>query len=94
MHAPFVFRAAQGGDAMDDDLALPQRQVTAIEQTAAHEALEQARIAGQRTEQHQRLDAGRHQGVEAGLDFGGIGAIGGRDARDGGHGVSPVLCFP
>jgi hypothetical protein len=35
VNAPFVFRSAQCGGAIDDDLALPQRQVTAIEQTRA-----------------------------------------------------------
>ena len=78
---------------MDDDLALPQRQVTLVEQSAAYEALEQTRVTGKRTEQHQRLDAGRHQGVEAGLDFGCIWGIGGRDTRGCGHAGSPVLCF-
>ena len=88
MHAPLVLRAAAGGDAVDDDLALAQRQVALVEQAAAHEALEQALVAGERAEQHQRRDAGRHQRVEAGLDLGRIGGVGGGNAGRGGHGRS------
>ena len=70
MHAPLVLRAAARRDAIDDDLALPQRQVALVEQAAAHEALEQALVAGERAEQHQRRHARRHQRIEAGLDLG------------------------
>ena len=91
MHTPFVLRAAARGDAMDDDLALAQGQVALVEQAGAHEALEQARIARQHPEQDERRDAGRHQGIEAGLHLGCVGRIGGSDARSSGHERPPVL---
>ena len=70
MHAPLVFRAAARGDAVDHDLALAQRQVALVEQAAAHEALDQALVAGERAEEDERRDARRHQRIEAGGDLG------------------------
>jgi hypothetical protein len=87
-----------GGDAVDDDLALAQAQVALVEQTRAHEALEQAQIAGEHPEQGERRRAGRHQGLESGLHLGGIGRTGGSDARGGGvrghEGVSCAMDSP
>ena len=73
VHAPFVLRAAKRRDPVDDDFALPERQVALIEQRAAPEALEQPWIARQSREQRQRGDPGRHDALEHSLDFRGIG---------------------
>ena len=70
VHAPFVFRAAAGRDAVDDDLALAQRQVALVEQACAHEALEQALSRASARNSTSGGDARRHQRIEAGLDFG------------------------
>ena len=86
MHAPLVLRAAARGDAVDHDLALAQAQVALVEQAAAHEALDQPLVARERTEQHERRDARRHQRIEAGGDLGVVGRLGRGDAAGAGRG--------
>ena len=64
VNPPFIFGPALGGDATDDDLALAQREMALIEQAAAAEPFEQARIAGQRREQDEWRNARRHDAIQ------------------------------
>ncbi len=91
VHPPLVLAAAAGAGAVDDDLALAQRQVALVEQPAAHEALEQALVAGEHAEQDEGRDAGRHQGIEADLDICRIRGVRRGDAGACGHDNAPVL---
>jgi hypothetical protein len=70
VNPPFIFGPALRGDAADDDLALAQREMTLVEQAAAAEPLEQARIAGERREQDERRSAWRHDVVQKRLQIG------------------------
>jgi len=62
--APLVLGAAARRRAVDDDLALTQRQVPAIEQAAGEEPAEQPLVAGERREQHERDPALGHRPIE------------------------------
>src|SRR5262249_39604209 len=86
VHAPFVLRAATGGDAVDYDLSLPQRQVALVEQACAHEAREETLVAGEYAKEHERRDTCGQQRIEPRLDLGGVG--GGRGGDGGGLGHS------
>ena len=70
MNPPFIFGPALRGDAADDDLALAQREMALVEQAAAAEPLEQARIPSERREQDERRNARRHDAVQERLQIG------------------------
>jgi hypothetical protein len=58
------------GDAADDDLALAQREMALVEQAAAAEPLEQARVTGERREQDEWRNARWHDAVQECLQIG------------------------
>jgi hypothetical protein len=62
--APLVLAAAAGGYPVDHDLALAQRQVSAIDQAAREDLPEKPLVPGERGEQPQRRDSRRHRAVE------------------------------
>src|SRR5262245_8805365 len=69
VYAPLVFSAALCGDASNDDFALPEGEVTSIEEPRIEHFEEQSTIAGQRGEENQRVVAS-HDGVNGALDVG------------------------
>src|SRR5215471_955618 len=69
VNAPFVLGATESSRPIDDDLALAQAQVTAIEQPACEDLSEEPFVPGECCEQDERSDAGRHNPVECTLDF-------------------------
>jgi hypothetical protein len=75
MHAPFVLAAIERARAINHDLALPQCQQAAIEQAAGIEALINATVDRQSTEQHERIETRRHDSVERRLNVGRIRRI-------------------
>jgi hypothetical protein len=69
VHSPLVLRIAGRGHSVDDDLALTDCQVTAIEQAGVEELEKQSAIAGQRGEQQERRVTAHH-GVDGLLHVG------------------------
>src|SRR5215471_4137932 len=63
VNAPFVLGATESSRPIDDDLALAQAQVTAIEQPACEDLSEEPFVPGECCEQDERSDAGRHNPV-------------------------------
>ncbi|MNG10130.1 hypothetical protein D3C84_935820 [compost metagenome] len=73
MHAPFVFRTAQGGGPQDQQFALAQADAAPVEQAAGDQALQHPRVVRHAAKQLQRRHARGHDALESGLDIRGIG---------------------
>ena len=69
MDTPLILGPAQCRDPVDYDLALAQRQISGIEQTACHKLLEKPLVSGKGCEQYQRLHALGHDPIKALLNL-------------------------
>ena len=74
VHAPFIFARVQRAGAVDHDLALPQGERSAIQETAGAEFLPGPRMPRHHPEQHQRRRAA-HDAVELLLNAGRVRRI-------------------
>ncbi|WIM09830.1 MAG: hypothetical protein OJF58_000783 [Enhydrobacter sp.] len=90
MDAPFVFAAEARRRPVDHQLALAQAERTLVEQASGKHPGEDARIARHGTEQHQRLEAGRHDAVQRLGNVGFIRRLGRGDSR---HDGTPFRCY-
>jgi len=88
--APFVFAAEPGRRAIDHDLPLPEPERAFVQQAAGEHPGEDARAFRHGAEQHERLDARRHDALERLGDGGFVGRFGGGDA---GHATVYVVTF-
>jgi len=88
MDAPFVLAAETRRGAVDDDLALAQAERSFVEQAAGEHLAEHARALRHGAEQHQRLEARRHDAFERFGDGGWVGRFGGSNA---GHATDTVV---
>jgi hypothetical protein len=59
--SPFVLAAAASRHSTYNDLALPQREMSAVEQSSGHESAKQALVSRQYLEQAQRGDTRWHK---------------------------------
>jgi hypothetical protein len=64
VHTPLVCAPTARASAVDHDLAVAKRDWAAVEKAASAKSIPNARHTGQRSEQHQWRDAGRHDGVK------------------------------
>jgi DNA-binding HxlR family transcriptional regulator len=66
---PLILGVTSSSRAIDDDLALAQAQVPAIDQPAGEDLLEEPFVTGEGREQDERSDAGGHGPVQRALDI-------------------------